>query len=395
MSYTLTACSDITEIGQDAWDACANPASSIHLSEQVPFDPFVSYSFLHALEESHSAVAETGWAPYHLLLEDDAGRAAGVVPMYLKSHSQGEYVFDYSWADAFERAGGKYYPKLQIAVPFTPATGRRLLVSDSADAESIQEYLLGGVTQVAEKLGVSSVHITYAEKAQWQKMGSLGFLQRTHQQFHWQNQGFATFDDFLAALSSKKRKNIKRERKAALEGGVEIERLTGEDIEEHHWDAFYRFYIDTGGRKWGSPYLTREFFSQIGESMADSILLIMCKREGRYVAGAINFIGGECLFGRNWGCIEDHPFLHFEVCYYQAIEYAIENGLSRVEAGAQGQHKLARGYLPTHTYSAHWIVNESFREAISNFLNQENRYIDEEIEYLDEHSPFRRPVPGE
>ena len=394
MSYTLTACNDIKEIGQEAWDACANPASSHYLPEQVQFDPFISYSFLHAIEKSGSAVAETGWAPYHLLLEDDAGEAAGVVPMYLKSHSQGEYVFDYSWADAFERAGGKYYPKLQIAVPFTPATGRRLLVSDSADAESIQEYLLGGVTQVAEKIGVSSVHITYAEKAQWEKMGALGFLQRTHQQFHWQNQQFSSFDDFLAALSSKKRKNIKRERKAALAGGVQIERLSGANIKEHHWDAFYRFYIDTGGRKWGTPYLTREFFSLIGETMADNILLVMCHREGRYVAGAINFIGGECLFGRNWGCIEDHPFLHFEVCYYQAIEYAIEKGLSRVEAGAQGQHKLARGYLPTHTYSAHWIVNDSFREAISHFLDQENRYIDEEIEYLDEHSPFRRSSPS-
>ncbi len=394
MSYTLTACNDITEIGQEAWDSCANPVSSQYLPKQVPYDPFISYSFLHAVEKSRSAVAETGWAPYHLLLEDELGTAAGVVPMYLKSHSQGEYVFDYSWADAFERAGGKYYPKLQIAVPFTPATGRRLLVTDSADAESIQEYLLGGVTQVAEKVGVSSVHVTYAEKAQWEKMGSLGFLQRTHQQFHWQNQEFSDFDDFLAALSSKKRKNIKRERKAALAGGVEIERLTGSDIKEQHWDAFYRFYIDTGGRKWGTPYLTREFFSLIGETMADDILLIMCQRDGRYIAGAINFIGGECLFGRNWGCIEDHPFLHFEVCYYQAIEYAIEKGLNRVEAGAQGQHKLARGYLPTHTYSAHWIVNASFRDAISHFLEQENRYIDEEIEYLDEHSPFRRPSSG-
>ena len=364
---------------------CLNRFNSIHL--------FRTRSCTLS-KRAGSGVAETGWAPYHLLLEDDVGKAAGVVPMYLKSHSQGEYVFDYSWADAFERAGGKYYPKLQIAVPFTPATGRRLLVSDSADAESIQEYLLGGVTQVAEKVGVSSVHITYAEKAQWEKMGALGFLQRTHQQFHWQNQQFSSFDDFLAALSSKKRKNIKRERKAALAGGVEIERLTGSNIKEHHWDAFYRFYVDTGGRKWGTPYLTREFFSLIGETMADNILLIMCHREGRYVAGAINFIGGECLFGRNWGCIEDHPFLHFEVCYYQAIEFAIEKGLNRVEAGAQGQHKLARGYLPTHTYSAHWIVNASFREAISHFLDQENRYIDEEIEYLDEHSPFRRSSPS-
>jgi len=389
MSYSLTACNDIAEIGRDRWDDCANPVVAKTSLPLVPFDPFVSFDFLHALEQSGSAVAETGWAPYHLLLEDGDGRACGIVPMYLKSHSQGEYVFDYSWADAFERAGGQYYPKLQIAVPFTPATGRRLLVPEHPDAEKIQQYLLGGVTQVAEKLDVSSVHITYADKAQWETMGSFGFLQRTHQQFHWQNQGFASFDEFLAALSSKKRKNIKRERRTALASGVEIERLTGDDIKEHHWDAFFRFYIDTGGRKWGTPYLTRDFFSRIGATMADRILLVMCRREGRYVAGAINFIGGECLFGRNWGCIEDHPCLHFEVCYYQAIEYAIAHGLSRVEAGAQGQHKLARGYLPTHTYSAHWIVNNSFREAISNFLEQENRYIDEEIEYLDEHSPFR------
>ncbi len=310
--------------------------------------------------------------------------------MYLKSHSQGEYVFDYSWADAFERAGGRYYPKLQVSVPFTPATGRRLLVKTDTGDPDLEKYLLSGMMQVSEQMEVSSVHVTFADKDQWQIMGDLGFLQRTHNQFHWQNDGYASFDDFLAALSSKKRKNIRRERRGAVENGIEIERLTGDAIEERHWDDFYRFYMDTGSRKWGSPYLTRQFFSIIGETMAEDILLVMCKRDGRYVAGAINFIGGECLFGRNWGCVEHHPFLHFEVCYYQAIEFAIERGLARVEAGAQGEHKLARGYMPTHTYSAHWIANESFRDAVDNYLKNERRYVSEEIDYIAEHGPFKK-----
>lgn len=310
--------------------------------------------------------------------------------MYLKSHSQGEYVFDYSWADAFERAGGRYYPKLQVSVPFTPATGRRLLVRTDTGDPDLEKYLLSGMMQVSEQMEVSSVHITFATRQQWQLMGELGFLQRTHNQFHWKNDGYNSFEDFLAALSSKKRKNIRRERRGAVENGIVIERLTGDAIEERHWDDFYRFYMDTGSRKWGSPYLTRQFFSIIGETMADDILLVMCKRDGRYVAGAINFIGGECLFGRNWGCIEDHPFLHFEVCYYQAIEFAIERGLARVEAGAQGEHKLARGYMPTHTYSAHWIANQSFRDAVDNYLKNERRYVSEEIDYIAEHGPFRK-----
>jgi predicted N-acyltransferase len=310
--------------------------------------------------------------------------------MYLKNHSQGEYVFDYSWADAFERAGGRYYPKLQVSVPFTPATGRRLLTRPDIDDPDLPKYLAAGMMQVAEQLEVSSVHITFAEKSQWELLGEMGFLQRTHNQFHWQNDGYETFDDFLAALSSKKRKNIRRERRDAVTNGIEIERLTGSDITEEHWDAFFRFYVDTGSRKWGSPYLTREFFSLIGERMGDDTLLVMCKRDNRYVAGAINFIGGECLFGRNWGCVEHHPFLHFEVCYYQAIEFAIERGLQRVEAGAQGQHKLARGYMPTHTYSAHWIANASFRDAVDHYLSQERRHVDEEIDYIAEHGPFRK-----
>jgi len=309
--------------------------------------------------------------------------------MYLKNHSQGEYVFDYSWADAFERAGGSYYPKLQCSVPFTPATGRRILIRPDTEDPDLEKYLLSGMMQVADKMDISSVHVTFADKAQWELMGEMGFLQRTHNQFQWQNQGYTNFDGFLAALSSKKRKNIRRERREAIAAGIEIECLTGADINEEHWDAFYRFYMDTGSRKWGAPYLTRQFFSIIGESMPDDLLLIMCRREGHYIAGAINFIGGECLFGRNWGCVEHHPFLHFEVCYYQAIQFAIDRGLKRVEAGAQGQHKLARGYMPTHTYSAHWIANQSFRDAVDSYLANERRYVDEEIDYIAEHGPFR------
>ncbi len=385
----MKTCAGISEIGQARWDACANPAAS-GVQVAGPYDPFLSYNFLSALEASDSAVARTGWAACHLALEHEADGLVGVVPMYLKGHSQGEYVFDYSWADAFERAGGRYYPKLQISVPFTPATGRRLLVRKDTGDPELEKYLLSGMMQVSEKMEVSSVHITFANREQWDLMGELGFLQRTQNQYHWQNDGYGCFDDFLSVLSSRKRKNIRRERRGAVEAGIEIERLTGADITEQHWDDFYRFYIDTGSRKWGSPYLTRQFFSMIGETMADDILLVMCRRDGHYVAGAINFIGGECLFGRNWGCIEHHPFLHFEVCYYQAIEFAIERGLARVEAGAQGQHKLARGYMPTHTYSAHWIANQSFRDAVDNYLRNERRYVDEEIDYIAEHGPFRQ-----
>ena len=387
-SYTLKACASIAEISAIEWDRCANPATK-DIDCDLAFDPFLSHAFLAALEESGSAESQTGWAPYHLSLEDEK-EVIGVLPMYLKNHSQGEYVFDYSWADAFERAGGRYYPKLQCSVPFTPATGRRILIRPDIEEPDLEKYLLSGVMQVAEKMEVSSVHVTFADQSQWELMGEMGFLQRTHNQFHWLNEGYANFDEFLAALSSKKRKNIRRERRDAVAEGVSIECLTGKDINEEHWDAFYRFYIDTGSRKWGTPYLTREFFSIIGETMPDDLLLIMCRRDNRYIAGAINFIGGECLFGRNWGCIEHHPFLHFEVCYYQAIQFAIDHGLKRVEAGAQGQHKLARGYMPKHTYSAHWIANPSFRDAVDTYLENERRYVDEEIDYIAEHGPFRQ-----
>jgi predicted N-acyltransferase len=373
---------DIREIGQSCWDKCAAPKGST-------FDPFTSYSFLRALEESKSACSESGWSPCHLGLESSSGELLGIVPSYLKSHSQGEYVFDYAWADAFERAGGRYYPKLQISIPFTPATGRRLLVSDRVDSKGLETELAQGLLTLADRLKASSVHLTFLEKEQWQGLSKLGFLQRTHSQFHWENRDYRSFNEFLDSLASKKRKNIKRERKGAIDSGVVIERITGKEILESHWDAFYKFYLDTANRKWGSAYLTREFFSMVGETMPEHILLIMCKKGGRYIAGAINFIGSECLYGRNWGCVEDYPYLHFEVCYYQAIDFAIENNLKRVEAGAQGAHKLARGYMPTHTYSSHWIANDSFSEAVSSYLDQERQHVDQEIDFVEKKGPFK------
>ena len=379
MSYTVKAVASIQEIGQQVWDSCAHPTGT-----QV--DPFVGFAFLNALEQSGSVAAETGWAPYHLVLESEAQETVAVMPLYLKSHSQGEYIFDYSWADAFERAGGSYYPKFLSAVPFTPATGRRLL----SRSNELNDYLSEGLRTVSEELGVSSVHLNFVDQEQWQALGKQGWLQRTHKQYHWLNQGYTDFEDFLSYLSSKKRKNIRRERRDARANDIEIELLTGSDIREHHWDSFYQFYIDTSNRKWGRPYLTREFFSLVGQHMAERILLVMCRRAGSYVAGAINFIGDSCLFGRNWGCIEDHPFLHFEVCYYQAIEYAIDNKLARVEAGAQGEHKLARGYLPTQTYSAHWIAHSGFKEAVDRFLKEERMHVTEEIDYIEQYSPFRK-----
>jgi predicted N-acyltransferase len=364
------------------WDACANPPGE-------PANPFLSHAFLSALEDSGSATRRTGWTPYHLLLEDGCGGLAGCAPMYLKTHSRGEYVFDHGWADAFERAGGSYYPKLQIAVPFTPATGPRLLTKPGPGREAAENHLISGAVEVARRTGVSSLHITFMPEGQWKRLGAHGLLQRTDQQFHWENRGYKTFDDFLADLSSRKRKMIRKERERALENGVTVEWATGADLDEDHWDAFYAFYMDTGSRKWGSPYLTREFFSLINERMPDETLLVMAKRNGRYVAGALNFIGGDALYGRNWGAIEHHPFLHFECCYYQAIDFAIARGLARVEAGAQGEHKLARGYLPARTYSAHWIANASFREAVAEYLERERQHVDRDIQVLGEYSPFR------
>lgn len=372
----------IAEIPADVWDALACPPGHA-------INPFVRHGFLKALEDSGSVGGETGWRPAHLALS--AGeRIAGVAPLYVKSHSYGEYIFDHSWADAFARAGGRYYPKLLCAVPFTPATGPRLLAGGNADAEDL---LARSLQQIAAQMKVSSAHLNFVPAQDWQRLGAQGFLQRTDQQFHWANDGYSCFGDFLAQLSSMKRKNLRRERAQALEAGIEIEWVTGSDLREHHWDAFFDFYMDTGSRKWGSPYLTREFFSLAGAAMPDRVLLVMAKREGRYIAGALNFIGSDALYGRNWGAIEHHPFLHFEVCYYQAIDFAIAHGLKRVEAGAQGAHKLARGYLPSPTYSLHWIADPGFRRAVAHYLTQEREAVAEGIEELAEHSPFRRQVP--
>ena len=374
----------IDEIEPRTWDRCANPPGE-------PFNPFIAHSFLHALEASGSASARTGWQPFHLALEDgERGAVLGVVPMYVKGHSQGEYVFDYAWADAWRRAGGRYYPKLQGSVPFTPATGRRVLCS-SGDRE-IEQALLGASAQVAEKAGVSSLHFTFMPERQWRLAGEVGYLRRMDQQFHWHNPGYDTFDAFLAELSSRKRKNLRRERRDALAAGITVEWVTGADLTEAHWDDFYRFYRDTGSRKWGSPYLTREFFSRVNESMAEHTLLVMCSRGGRYIAGALNFIGGDALYGRNWGCIEDHRFLHFEACYYQAIDFAIAHKLARVEAGAQGPHKVARGYLPEATYSAHWIRDPGLRAAVARFLSEERNHVKQDIDWIERHSPFKSGI---
>jgi len=373
----------IEDVPAAEWDACACP-------EGRPRNPFLTHAFLHAAEASGSAVPERGWQAAHICLEDDTGTLLAAAPAYIKAHSMGEYVFDQSWADAFQRAGGHYYPKLLSAVPFTPATGPRLLTRAEGEAGAVlRDQLVAGCLQAAQQLDVSSLHFNFLTRSEWERLGDLGLLQRMDQQFHWHNAGYGSFDDFLAELASKKRKNLKRERREAVENDIEIEWVTGADLTEAHWDAFYQFYIDTGSRKWGRPYLTREFFSRINESMAEEILLILCRRAGRYIAGALNFIGSDTLYGRNWGCIEDHRFLHFETCYYQAIEFAISRGLKRVEAGAQGAHKVARGYLPAATYSAHWIAHPGLKGAVAEYLTRERDWVAQDIEAVSEHSPFR------
>jgi len=386
----------VSEIPAADWDACANPAGasptpalSFDARSKTAYNPFVSHAFFSALEASGSACARTGWGPRHLLARID-GEIAGIVPCYLKSHSQGEYVFDRGWADAYERAGGRYYPKLKSSVPFTPATGPRLLIRNDFDRDEIGSALASGLMALCEMTKASSAHVTFAREAEWKFLAGRGFLQRTDQQFHWRNQSYRDFEDFLGSLNSRHRKAIKRERREALASGITIHALNGSDITEDAWDAFFAFYMETGSRKWGRPYLTRAFFSLIGESMADDVLLIMARRNGRWIAGAINFIGSDTLFGRNWGAIEHHPFLHFEVCYYQAIDFAIQRGLKTVEAGAQGEHKIARGYLPQTTYSAHYIVDADLRRAVSEYLKRERAYVAEAGRELAEAGPFRK-----
>jgi predicted N-acyltransferase len=373
----------IAEIGREAWDACAaNPA---YLG-----NPFIRYDFLDAVEETSCAVERTGWGPQHLAVEDAAGRVAAVMPLYLKSHSQGEYIFDHAWADAYERAGGSYYPKLLSAAPFTPATGPRLLARPDVDVDAARGLLLGGALALCERYGASSFHVNFPTRDEWLWMGGHGMARREGQQYHWQNAGYATFEHFLGALSSGRRKTIRRERREA-QAGLEIVALTGPALTEDHWDAFFRFYMDTGSRKWGRPYLNRPFFSLLGERMADRVLLILARRHGRWIAGALNLIGDDCLYGRNWGCVEDVPFLHFELCDYQAIDWAISHGLARVEAGAQGQHKIARGYLPSPVYSAHYIADPALRGPVERFVAQERAGVESEMEWLaEEYSPFRQ-----
>ncbi|MFL5131426.1 MAG: GNAT family N-acetyltransferase [Microvirga sp.] len=386
MTFQVKIAQGLKAVPAADWDACAIGTGS---GDDDPFNPFVSHAFLSALEDSGCVGGKTGWTPVHILVEDEAEKLLGAAPCYLKSHSMGEYVFDHSWADAYTRAGGRYYPKLQVAVPFTPVTGPRLIVPDGPRSAEIRSYLIAGLRALRDQTGASSIHATYLQEADLKALTAEKFLQRDDQQFHWFNDNYGSFEDFLAALASRKRKAIRRERRDALANGISIEWVTGGDITEAHWDAFFAFYMDTGSRKWGRPYLNRRFFSLVGERMADRVLLVMAKRNGRYIAGAINFIGDKRLYGRNWGCIEDHPFLHFEVCYYQAVEFAINRGLDRVEAGAQGEHKLARGYRPVITASAHDIADPSLRRAVQDYLDQERLYVSEAAEELSEATPFR------
>ena len=387
--FSIRVAAGIGAFTCDEWNGFAGTARG---DQENGYNPLVSFAFLSALEDSGCAVRRTGWQGHHLRLETSQGRLLGAVPCYLKSHSQGEYVFDHGWSDAFERAGGRYYPKLQCAVPFTPVTGPRLLVNKGENASTVKAGLAAGLKAVTEKLGVSSAHVTFAQESDVAALEAAGFLHRTDQQFHFFNEGFSSYDDFLATLASRKRKAMKKERREALADGISIDWLTGRDLTEKAWDDFFAFYMDTGGRKWGRPYLNREFFSLIGERMADDILLVMARRNGRYIAGAINFIGSDALYGRNWGCIEDHPFLHFEVCYHQAIDFAISRKLKVVEAGAQGEHKLARGYRPVTMHSAHYIAHPGLRNAVADYLRRERREVERMGEYLEDHTPFRKDL---
>jgi uncharacterized protein len=367
----------IAQIPAAEWDACAGDRN-----------PSVSHAFLNALEESGSTTTRTGWTPQHLSLAGPRGVIVGVVPLYAKTHSYGEYIFDYGWADAYERAGGRYYPKLLSASPFTPVPGPRLMQRPDAPPET-RAHLIAAMVELAKQRRISSLHINFPEQTDLEALTEAGFLQRLGQQFHWTNDGYRGFEDYLAALSSRKRKAVKKERREALAPGLEIDVLSGSDLRPRHWDAFYEFYLATSDRKWGSAYLNRRFFALIGERMPEKIVLVMARRGTKYVAGAFNLLGTDTIYGRNWGSYGEYKFLHFECCYYQAIEFAISHGLKRVEAGAQGPHKLQRGYLPVPTYSAHWVPDPAFRRALAHFLAREREMITHKIDRLAEFSPFR------
>lgn len=381
----ISLLSGLSEVSAAEWDACACPEAA---DGGRPLDPFTTYRFLSALERSGSVGPGTGWDARPVVVRA-GGRVIAVAPLYVKSHSQGEYIFDFSWADAWQRAGGQYYPKLQVAVPFTPATGRRFLTLPGME-ETGRAALVQGMVQIADQNDLSSLHITFCTEEEAQAGEEMGLMHRVTQQFHWVNEGFADFGAFLGALSSRKRKTLRKERRTAQEFDGTIQAFTGDTLRPEHWDAFWHFYQDTGARKWGTPYLTRTFFDEIHRTMADDILLVLAERDGRWVAGALNLIGRDTLYGRYWGCVEDHPCLHFELCYYQAIDYAIEHGMKRVEAGAQGEHKLARGYLPVQTHSLHWIADAGLRGAIARFLEAEERAVEHEIEVLTDYGPFRK-----
>lgn len=367
----------VGDIAAADWDACAGA-----------HEPFVSHAFFTALERSGSADAERGWSPAHLLARSPGGRIEGCLPLYLKSHSYGEYVFDWAWADAFERAGGRYYPKLQAAVPFTPVTGRRLLLRDGAPAGTFAA-LADGALRLARETRVSSLHLTFTTEAEAAALGERGLMVRRGYQFHWHNRGYRSFDDFLADLSARKRKAIRKEREKVAEAGLVLRTLTGSEIGERHWDAFWRFYVDTTQRKWAHTYLTRDFFVRLGATMADRVVLVLAEANGRVIGGALNLRGEEALYGRYWGAIEEWPFLHFEACYYRAIDFAIEHGLARVEAGAQGEHKVRRGYLPQPTWSAHWIAHDGLRRAVARFLEAEQPAVEAQMAALAAESPYR------
>lgn len=376
----------VADLDEAAWNAALAASGE-------PYNPFVDHRFLNALEASGSVRPGTGWAPAHVALETGDGRPVGFAPCYLKSHSRGEYVFDQGFAEAYERAGGRYYPKLQVSAPFTPATGPRLLAAPGFDRETAEAGLAAALRGLMRQTGASSIHVTFATERQRALLVGEGFLPRDDQQFHWRNDAYGSYDDFLASLASRKRKQLKRERREALGADITIRHVTGAEIREADWDAFFAFYMDTGSRKWGRPYLNRGFFSLVSQAMPEAILLVMAERDGRPIAGALNFIGGDALFGRYWGAIEDHPFLHFEVCYHQAIDAAIARGLARVEAGAQGEHKLARGYRPVVTRSAHLFADQGLARAVADYLKRERAYVAQAQEELEAATPFRRGAP--